>query len=378
MLGLYIHIPFCVKKCDYCDFLSFPCGARPQTEKIQTYLQDLCKELSQAPDILGKTEREVDTIFFGGGTPSILTGEDLEPVFERIHQYFQVSSQAEISMEMNPGTITLEKLKGYKKLGINRVSLGVQSFQDEELRALGRIHTKEQALRGIDQIKEVGFSNLNLDLMSGIPGQTVSSFYETLQTATNSGATHISCYSLIIEENTPFYEKYPTGAVDEETDRGMYRQAKEVLEDHGYLRYEISNYAKEGFACQHNLKYWDLSPYLGLGLGASSKLGNKRYQNVSDPEKYHQILSAFHSPMTLTEELSPSDEKTEFMILGLRKIQGISSEEYNERFHSDIENDFPGVVEKNRKLHLLKKESGRIYLTEKGLDVSNRVFLDFF
>ena len=282
-LGIYIHIPFCVKKCKYCDFLSGPAGADVQKK----YVDQLIKEIEQYQSLL--KESQTETLFFGGGTPSILPGEEMVRIMETIRKYANLSEDAEISMEVNPGTVTKEKLLQWKAAGINRISFGLQSAKEEELKKLGRIHTFEQFLENYHLARECGFTNINVDLMSALPGQTVESWKQTMDQVIALNPEHISAYSLIIEEGTPFYDAYedhPELLPSEEEEREMYYETRAFLASKGYERYEISNYAKKGYECRHNLSYWDRIDYLGLGLGAASLLGTVRKTNQTELSKY--------------------------------------------------------------------------------------------
>ena len=282
-LELYIHIPFCVQKCKYCDFLS----AASNSELREGYVKSLCKKIRAYKNLA--EAYHVVSIFLGGGTPSVLESEQTKEIFVAIYDTFQVDTDAEITTELNPGTVTEEKLKAYIEGGINRLSIGLQSVNDEELRLLGRIHSYEEFVETYKLARKCGFENINIDLISAIPGQTVESWAETLQTVAELNPEHISAYSLIIEEGTPFYERYGedrAGLPDEEAERQMYKDTQEILKKYGYHRYEISNYSKEGYECQHNLGYWSRREYLGIGLGAASLLGNYRWTEIAEIEEY--------------------------------------------------------------------------------------------
>lgn len=372
LLELYIHIPFCVKKCAYCDFLSGP----SDEESREKYIELLCAEIDACK---GKVEEyQVSTVFFGGGTPSILYGNQIEKIMSKLREVFVFAKDAEISIEMNPGTVTEEKLAAYKKAGINRLSIGLQSVHDEELKMLGRIHTYDEFLHSYKMAREAGFENINIDLISAIPGQTVESWAKTLQTIVNLQPEHISAYSLIIEEGTPFYEKYGEGSgVDllpsEDDEREMYWQTKQILHEAGYERYEISNYAKAGRECRHNIGYWERTPYLGFGIGAASLFEETRYANPSNIEEYRMSFDEKFK----AEKLSTEERMEEFMFLGLRMMRGISKERFAMEFDVNIEEVYGEQIEKLKKLELLEENSDRIYLTEKGIDVSNSVFVEF-
>ena len=378
-LELYVHIPFCVRKCEYCDFLSAPAGADTQQE----YVRNLLLEIEQKG--VRCTDYEVTTIFFGGGTPSILKAGWIADILDAIHRNFKVRKDAEITIECNPGTLTFEKLSIYKSAGINRISVGLQSASDAELRELGRIHTYEDFLKSYDLIRKKGFSNVNIDLMAALPGQTLKSYEQTLRRVLALKPEHISAYSLIIEEGTPFYEKYeadellrekgekPQMLPSEETERLMYERTKELLLAHGYERYEISNYARRGYACRHNIGYWRRENYLGFGLGSASLLENERFHNTTDLTDY---LGGDYLAYE-QEKLDKKSQMEEFMFLGLRMTDGISTECFRQTFGLPVELVYGPVLEQQIADQLLRKEDGRIFLTERGLDVSNYVMAQF-
>ena len=378
-LELYVHIPFCVRKCEYCDFLSAPAGADTQQE----YVRNLLLEIEQKG--VRCTDYEVITIFFGGGTPSILKAGWIADILNAIHRDFKVRKDAEITIECNPGTLTFEKLSIYKSAGINRISVGLQSASDAELRELGRIHTYEDFLKSYDLIRKKGFSNVNIDLMAALPGQTLKSYEQTLRRVLALKPEHISAYSLIIEEGTPFYEKYeadellrekgekPQMLPSEETERLMYERKKELLLAHGYERYEISNYARRGYACRHNIGYWRRENYLGFGLGSASLLENERFHNTTDLTDY---LGGDYLAYE-QEKLDKKSQMEEFMFLGLRMTDGISTECFRQTFGLTVELVYGPVLEQQIADQLLRKEDGRIFLTERGLDVSNYVMAQF-
>ena len=392
-LSLYIHIPFCVRKCHYCDFLSAPCNE----ETRQKYVETLCMEVAQRA---GKfKDRKVDTIFFGGGTPSILSTEQFGQIMAVIKQEFNVLPKAEISMEVNPGTVNLEKLESYQRYGVNRLSIGLQSADNEELKILGRIHTWEVFVQTWELVRETGFSNVNIDLMSALPGQTLESYESTLRKVLAMKPEHISAYSLIIEEGTRFYEWFGDEAAaqveeksweydledknvvfrtkklpDEITDRKMYDLTRTLLEEFGYYRYEISNYALKGYECKHNKGYWKRKDYLGLGLGAASLIDNVRSSNVSELAEYLELNWS-----TDQEELSHKDQMEEFMFLGLRMMEGVSVQEFKNQFGKSIDDVYGKQISKLQKQGLLEfnETTGRYALTLHGIDVSNQVFVEF-
>ena len=376
-LGLYVHIPFCVKKCNYCDFLSAP--ADDATKK--RYVDALCKEI-EGYKALTK-DYELATIYFGGGTPSILEVSFIEQVLSVIRKCFAVAVTAEITLEVNPGTVTKEKLLKYRELGINRLSIGVQSAKEKELALLGRIHSFEDAKNTVQWAGEAGFDNISMDLMSALPGQSLADYMENVEAVLSLNPEHISSYSLIIEEGTNFYELYAEGMEkesdlpEEETDRAMYAYTKQRLAEAGYERYEISNYAKPGFESKHNSSYWTGTEYIGVGLGASSLFTNARYHNETDLTTYIKEVEEGKDVRCEIERLVLEEQMEEFMILGLRRMRGVSREEFQKRFGRPIETVYGSVLQKLKKQGLLTAEGDRIALTELGIDVSNQVFVEF-
>ena len=375
-MELYIHIPFCVRKCAYCDFLSFP-----QTkEVIQQYVEALTKEIRWA----GKQYqgRVVSSIFIGGGTPSILEAEQMTAIMQSVQDSFYIEETAEISIEANPGTVTEEKLCAYRSVGINRISFGLQSADSKELQLLGRIHTYEDFLESYRMARACGFENVNVDLMSALPGQTVESWEETLTKVAKLEPEHISAYSLIIEEGTPFYEKYGEARgdgilPDEDSEREMYHRTKAILREMGYERYEISNYAKPGRECRHNVGYWTGVPYLGLGLGASSFIDGCRFCSNSDLNEY-----LIREPGERFDEivLTEQDMQEEHFFVGLRLVKGVSIDGFEKQFGVAAESVYPGLMR-----HLIREgvaelggENGDFFrLTDFGMDVSNYVMAQF-
>lgn len=421
-ISLYIHIPFCVRKCHYCDFLSAPCD----DETRQTYVEVLCTEIQQRAEQF--KDKKVDTIFFGGGTPSILSIEQTKQIVSTIRKYFQILPDAEISMEMNPGTVDRKKLETYKKLGINRLSIGLQSADNEELKVLGRIHTWEDFLQTWKMVREVGFDNVNIDLMSALPGQTLEGYEETLRKVLALKPEHISAYSLIVEEGTLFYEWFESNngkekkvtnkkLPDENTERQMYELTKKLLEEQGYYRYEISNYALKGYECKHNIGYWKRKEYLGVGLGAASLLyvnsqkqceteekqevvnkDNIRCTNITDLKIYLKVgreqennvgnhlirkekdlIESEKSWIEEQKKLSATDQMEEFMFLGLRMMEGVSPKEFEEQFGKTLQEVYGEQLEKLEKQELLifNEETKKYALTLQGIDVSNQVFVEF-
>ncbi len=383
-LGIYIHIPFCDKKCDYCDFLSGP--ANNQTK--EAYSKAIIEEIKAYKDLMD--DYLVKTIFIGGGTPSSIEANYIVQILDSINNNFNLDVE-EISIETNPGTLSREKLKSYKDVGINRLSIGLQSTNNQELKLLGRIHTYEEFLENYHLARELGYSNINIDLMSGLPGQSVEAWEESLQKVLALKPEHISAYSLIIEEGTPFYERYGdknasdideensrgNGNIDEETDRLIYSKTKEMLELHGYNRYEISNYARQGYECKHNKSYWERIPYLGLGLGSSSLIDNTRYNNEENLRNYIKNSS---KPSLLRKNLinlSKEEAMEEFMFLGLRLTKGISKTKFQQEFGIGIEEIFQKQINQSIKEGVLEEIADTIRLTDYGLDVSNHVLARF-
>lgn len=375
-LELYIHIPFCIRKCAYCDFLSGPADDKT----IECYVEKLIEEIQAhgASDLA--CESELTTIFFGGGTPSILSGSQIKGIMEVVKTNFSVTKEAEISMEANPGTVTREKLEMYSEAGVNRISFGLQSTNNEELKLLGRIHTYEEFQESYQMARAAGFDNINVDLISAIPKQTLESWEESLKKVLALEPEHISAYSLIVEEGTPFYEKYGEGAEceellpSEEDERKMYHRTEELLEEAGYYRYEISNYAKPGRECRHNLGYWERKNYLGIGLGASSLIDDVRYRNTECLEDYIQFSCELDQIQKAREILSKEEQMEEFIFLGLRKVEGISKKLFQDTFGKTLEQCYGIGIERMKSEQLLEEVNGMLRLTKKGIDVSNYVF----
>ncbi|MCC8151016.1 MAG: radical SAM family heme chaperone HemW [Lachnospiraceae bacterium] len=377
-LELYIHISFCVKKCEYCDFLSAPANPAVRQSYIDRLVEEIC---SLAPDY---RQYQVTSIFIGGGTPSILDLLQIARLMGAVSGAFHICSDAEVTMECNPGTLTGDKARALYRLGINRLSLGLQSVKEKELLLLGRIHSYEDFLKSYDAARKAGFSNINVDLMSALPCQTVKSWEDTLRQVAMLRPEHISAYSLIIEEGTPFYLRFhedemtrdrgeqPLFLPSEEDERRMYELTEEFLSARGYRRYEISNYAKPGFECRHNIGYWTGKEYLGLGLGASSLIDNIRFQNTNEMNVY------MRRPFARLEEevLDRKEQIEEFMILGLRMTDGVRRQEFSERFGVEPEAVYGSVFQELEEEGLLEVTNGRIVLTKRGVDVSNVVFMD--
>lgn len=377
-LELYIHIPFCARKCEYCDFLS---QAAPEMVH-HGYVEQLIEEIRcQSAYYQGYG---VTTVFLGGGTPSILKAEEIQSIMEAVNQSFCLEPGAEVTIEANPGTVTADKLKAYIQSGINRISIGLQSADNKELKLLGRIHTYEEFLKTYQRVRLAGFTNVNVDLMSALPGQTLATWKSTLKKVAMLKPEHVSAYSLILEEGTPFYEKYkdyPELLPDEDTEREMYYATKAFLHDQGYERYEISNYARPGYECRHNVGYWTGTEYLGLGLGASSYIQGFRFRNESDLKNYQRInMRAADADERLHQEivkLSDKEKMEEFMFLGLRMMKGVSGSEFLERFGLNMWNVYGDVLRNLQANHLIVVESPYVRLSEFGIDISNYVLSEF-
>lgn len=380
-MELYIHIPFCVKKCDYCDFLSF--SADEQTQR--SYVAALQKELVfYGAKYKG---RRITTIFIGGGTPSWLREESMQAVMETVYQNFAVDGDAEITIECNPGTVTEHKFEVYRKIGINRLSIGLQSAHNDELKILGRIHTYEQFLKTYDMARKHGFTNINIDLMSSLPGQTPDIFCDSLHRVLQLKPEHISAYSLIIEKGTPFYDLYKFDAVRQEagmqteslpTEEEEYQTTKmiqHILKEAGYHWYEVSNFAKPGYECRHNIGYWKRVDYLGVGLGASSLIDNVRYSNTRDLYTYLSVpADSLHETAA---QITRNEQMEEFMFLGLRMRDGFYRDEFTQAFGIPIEAVYGDALNHLQQEELLLKREGRIYLTDKGMDLNNYVVAQF-
>lgn len=401
-LELYIHIPFCVRKCNYCDFFSFPADEDTQRQ----YVKALCKEIFY----YGAHCRDyvVSTVYIGGGTPSWLWESDMAAILDAIQKSFSLLPEAEVSIECNPGTVTAQKFAVYRQSGINRISLGLQSAQNVELKMLGRIHTWEQFLKTYELARSGGFSNINVDLMSSLPGQHIETYADSLQKVCRLKPEHISAYSLIIEKGTPFYDLYKFDAVKQRagmvtdalpTEDEVYEMTKlteEMLKENGYVHYEVSNFAQPGYACRHNIGYWTRVNYLGMGLGASSLMENIRYTNTSDLYTYLEQVDVIREgiwenkrsdgtieqlPATnlhaSAELVGKYAQMEEFMYLGLRMIDGISRDDFFQSFGMPIEAVYQEVLNHLQEEKLLERRAGRIYLTPKGQDVSNYALAQF-
>ena len=405
--GIYIHIPFCVRKCLYCDFVS----GIGSMETMQRYQNALLNEIEST--VINET---VDSVFFGGGTPSVYPVEYIEEIMSLLYKKFNIvknisdktytgrdymnnngitNNPCEITIECNPGTLDMDKLYRYRKSGINRLSMGLQSSDNDELKTLGRIHTYEEFEQSFIMARKTGFTNINIDIMSAIPNQSLASYKSTLEKLVRLNPEHISAYSLIIEEGTVFYSKYSEGKEcdsdlpDEDTDREMYHFTKNFLSKNGYGRYEISNYAKKEMECKHNLKYWSRDNYYGFGISAASLVDNVRYTNISDIDKYMNIMeNASSNEGVVSHEIKTHIRETqekidiygqmeEFMFLGLRKIKGINIKEFKNVFGREIHSVYGNVLDKMCENELMEYTGEYYRLSDKGIDVSNVVLAEF-
>ncbi|WP_368235404.1 radical SAM family heme chaperone HemW [Clostridium perfringens] len=372
-ISLYVHIPFCAQKCLYCDFPSF---ARKDHLR-KAYIEALNKEIISLRE--KHNNLEINTIFIGGGTPSVLEANELECLLKEVAK-LNMAKEVEYSMECNPGNLTEEKLEVMKKYGVNRISMGLQAKQDNLLKGLGRIHNYKTFKENFLLAKKVGFNNINVDLMFGLPNQSLNEWEETLREIISLEPAHISAYSLIIEEGTAFYNLYENDKLKlptEEEERKMYHLAKKILEENGFNQYEISNYAKEGKECRHNLAYWNMDNWIGVGSAAASYINGKRIKNISNVEEY---INSIKDKGEAVEEIinnSKNDNMEEFMFMGLRKINGIDENEFKNRFSMNINDVYGEILNKYIGEGLLIRESGRIFLSEKGIEISNVIMADF-
>ncbi|MDR4022262.1 MAG: radical SAM family heme chaperone HemW [Eubacteriales bacterium] len=369
-ISLYIHIPFCVRKCLYCDFPSFS----GMESIFDDYVRMLCREIDETySDYRGM---EVKSIFVGGGTPSVLPPALLGRISDKIFSRFDVDSKAEITIETNPGTLDAKKLAEMKSMYFNRLSMGLQAWQDRLLKKLGRIHTADEFETNFLQARDAGFKNINVDLMFALPAQSLDDWQETLEKVIKLRPEHISAYSLIIEEGTPFFDMFDRGELketDEETDRKMYYLAKEMLSDKSYKQYEISNFAKEGFECYHNKVYWRTEEYQGFGLGAHSYSDGVRFHNTYDMKEYLR-----GEGLRMDKEfLSLQEKQEEFMFMGLRMNEGVSEAEFLRRFGESMDSAYGDEIKELISEELLVKKDGRLSLTDRGVDISNSVFEKF-
>ncbi|MGO0900655.1 radical SAM family heme chaperone HemW [Clostridioides difficile] len=389
MLGLYIHIPFCVKKCKYCDFNSY----KMDIDAKKRYIEDLKIEMELYSNKLYKDNKykkkedyhlnsddTITSIFVGGGTPSILTSDEIREIFTSVRAMFNIDKNAEITIECNPGTLTLEKLKTMKDIGINRLSIGLQTVQEQHLNFIGRIHTYEEFEKNYKDALSVGFKNINIDLMYSLPNQTLCDWKETLQKVSDLNPTHISAYSLILEEGTELYNMYENNKfelIDENMDIEMYEYTINYLKSKGYNQYEISNYSKDGYNCEHNILYWECEHYIGLGAGASGYINKNRYNNLESLDDYHLSLTKREKPIQENEILSEKDMIEEKIFMGLRMNKGIEFEDFKKNFGLDFREKYNKQIEMLLDRKLINQSFEGIQLTQKGREISNSIFIEF-
>ena len=371
-IGIYVHIPFCKRKCDYCDFISFS----NKDSKIQEYIEAVKKEIE-----LQKIKSEITTIYVGGGTPSYIEGKYIKEIIEEIKKK-NVSNDAEITIEINPGTVTLEKLKDYKECGINRLSIGLQSTQNNLLKQIGRIHDFEQFVETYMMARKEGFKNINVDLMLGLPNQRIKDLKDSLEKVIELQPEHISVYSLIVEEGTPICNKIEKGDLElpeEELERNMYWYVKNTLELNGYNHYEISNFARKGYESKHNVNCWEQEEYVGIGLAAHSYRDITRYSNTEQIGEYiRNVKNENLERNRIIHEIQKEDDtKKEYMILGLRQIDGIKISQFKEKFGDNPIYLFRNELKKLSDENLIYVDEDNIKLTNKGIDFANLVWEEF-
>ena len=376
--GIYIHIPYCERKCNYCDFKSYSGIEHTMNEYFKVLNKEIIYYSDQARAPRVRRGNVADTIFIGGGTPSIVDARYIDDILNTIYKNYELSKDTEITIECNPGTVTEEKLKSYKMSGINRISFGLQSAVDSELKLLGRIHDFNDYVKSMNIAVKTGFKNINTDIIIGIPGQTIQSLTYTLEKVCDMPNTHISAYSLIIEEDTNFYDTYRNGTLnlpEEEYERQLYDHLLSYLKNKGFSHYEISNFAKgydSLYECKHNLKYWQAKEYLGFGLGAHSYFKSRRYWNYDDMELYlkNKTIKGY-------EPIDNSESMKEFMMLGFRMIKGVRKAEFKKRYLVDMTDIFQEQIKKLLAIELIEEDDKSIKLTRKGLDFANVVFREF-
>ncbi|MCS6966371.1 MAG: radical SAM family heme chaperone HemW [Candidatus Kapabacteria bacterium] len=372
MRGLYLHIPFCEHKCCYCDFYSVE-----RLELLELFVAALCREIELLAEQLPEAVAEpIGTVYFGGGTPSLLAPQQMERIVTRVHRSFRLEPWAEWSIECNPGTVDPERLRAYRELGINRISFGVQSFQDEELRSLERIHTAREAIQAVEWAQQVGFINLNVDLMFAVPGQTLRSWRKTLQQALALAPKHISAYSLIWERGTPLYARWQRGEiapVAEELDAAQYELAAEMLGSSGYVHYEVSNFARPGYACRHNLLYWHGAEYIALGPSAHGHLQGRRYWNVRNLRRYMESIARGSLPVAGSERIGPRERLEELIFLGLR-ADGIRFDRLRQEFDIELAVEAASLLEQWSEQGLVYLHTpDRLWLNWRGYAICNNL-----
>lgn len=373
-ISLYIHFPFCIKKCNYCDFASFPLN---EPEK-SFYIRALQSEISLFMDHFPDSRIRVETMYFGGGTPSLLSPQELEEILSHLSKYFDFSSISEFTIEANPETVIKNKFIEFRRMGINRVSVGAQSFNENTLKLLGRVHNAAKIYKSFEILRDAGFSNINVDLMFSLPNETLSELMYSLKEAVGLAPEHVSFYSLVLERGTPLFQaSKKMNLPNEEESREQYLNGIQFLAENCYSQYEISNFAKTGFECKHNLSYWESRPYLGFGVSAGSFLARRRWKNVSNLESYFSHLNKKELPISFKEFLKGKMQKGEFLIMALRLTEGFDVSLYYNRFGVLPDEAFKDEINFLRSKRFLSADKTRIKLTQKGLLVANRV-LEYF
>jgi len=373
-IALYIHIPFCIKKCFYCDFCSFD----TMNNKIEDYFSALISEMEMQKEILN--DYVVKTIFIGGGTPSMVSISEMDRLFRSLYKEFNISNEAEISLESNPGTLTEEKIRFYLDIGINRLSIGLQAWQNHLLKKMGRIHSQSDFIKNYTCARELGFNNINIDLMFGLPDQSFKDWEKTLKEVAALSPEHISAYSLKIEKDTRFFSLLESRKLilpNDEEDRKMYHHTISFLRENNYKHYEISNFAKGKNQCRHNMVYWNNEEYLGVGLGAHSYFNKSRYSNIEDVDQYIAMLHRKSLPCAFKLSTALKDEIEETMFLGLRKTEGIYTKDFTHRFGISPFKIYLKQLQDLEKKGLICMKEGNICLTLKGYDLSNQVLIEF-
>ncbi len=373
-LGIYIHIPFCKQKCYYCDFVSFA----NRTNCVKEYIESLIKEIENYK----LEEYIVTTIYIGGGTPSYIESKYIEKIINKIKEKFEIDNQCEITIEVNPGTVTKQKLEKYKESGINRISIGLQTIDNNLLKQIGRIHTYEEFIKTYKDAQIVGLKNINIDLIIGIPNQKLEDIEKEIKEVIKLNPNHISTYSLIVEEGTILEQKIQKKEYklpSEEVEREMYWYIKKELEKNGYIHYEISNFSKKDKMSKHNKNCWEQKEYIGLGVAAHSYIDNIRYSNIEDIEKYISNIKSknFQKNVIIQERQTAEDKKKEYMLLGLRKIEGVSIREFKNKFNENPLFKFKEELEKLKKDKLIEIQKDKIKLTNEGIDLANIVWEEF-
>lgn len=374
-LGFYIHVPFCKKKCNYCDFYS----VKWDDEWENKYTEAVLDEIKCYKEML-ENKYKVDTIYFGGGTPTIINPANLKRILDIIRTLTDVDENAEISMEANPNTLTDENLRQYKEIGINRLSIGIQSLNDEILQKIGRVHNSKEALDAIDRARKHGFENINADAMFNIPGQTTSDIEDTLSKIIESGVKHISFYSLKLEKGTPLYSMEQNDLItmpDEDEERNMYYKGRTVMEKNNLFQYEISNFAVKGFECRHNLKYWNQEEYIGIGPSAHSFMNSTRYSNPSDLKQYCRSAEENNFNRIIQEEMNDEELMFEYIMLRLRLTEGLDTVEFKNKFNVDFFEKYKKQINYLTDNKLIENDGRIVKLTERGMDISNFVFEEF-